>query len=68
MTGTRFLLVDGRVRATWTVAERDGDAELAIAPLGGWTPGRDRDEVVEEGTRLLRFRTPDAATRTVAWR
>ena len=62
--GARFLLVDGRVAATWTVEE---GAALTIAPL---VPiGRaDRDAVVEEGERLLGFLAPEAGRRRVQWR
>jgi len=62
--GARFLLVDGRVAATWTV---EVGAALTIAPL---VPiGRaNRDAVVEEGERLLGFLAPEAGRRGVQWR
>ena len=66
VTGARFLLVDGRVRATWTVRTEDGTAELQISALGGFRPGRHTDEVAEEGLRLLALLAPDCDHR-VTW-
>ena len=68
VAGARFLLVDGRVRATWTIREQDADAELEISPLAGWsaTTAGERDEVGEEGLRLLTFLTPGATTRRIS--
>jgi len=59
--GARFLLVDGRVAATWTVASTatrpaGGPAVLridALVPIAA----ADRDAVVEEGAGLLSFLT-----------
>ena len=62
--GARFVLVDGRVAATWTVA-RDADAAtLAVTPLAALAP-QDRDAVAEEGERLLAFLAADAHRRRV---
>jgi hypothetical protein len=66
VTGARFLLVDGRVRATWTVRTEDGTAELQISALGGFRPGRHADEVAEEGLRLLALLAPDCDHR-ITW-
>jgi hypothetical protein len=58
------LLVDGFVRGAWTLARRRGEASLRVelfAPL----KGRERDEVAEEGNRLLAFAAGDAQTRTL---
>jgi len=64
VTGARFVLVDGRVAATWTLAG-DGDvAKLRATLLGPLAPA-DRDAVVEEGERLLGFLASDAGTRRV---
>jgi hypothetical protein len=55
VTGARFVLVDGRVAATWTVAE--GQLRIApLAPLGA----PDRAAVVEEGERLMELLTDGA--------
>jgi winged helix DNA-binding protein len=67
VTGARFLLVDGRVRATWTVRTEDGAAELRISALGGFRPGRHADEVAEEGLRLLALLAPDRPDHRVTW-
>lgn len=53
VAGARFLLVDGRVAATWTVPADDPTA-LHISLLAPLTE-RDRDAVVQEGAGLLRF-------------
>jgi hypothetical protein len=55
VTGARFVLVDGRVAATWTVTE--GELRITpLAPLGA--PGR--AAVVEEGERLMDLLTDGA--------
>ena len=66
VTGARFLLVDGRVRATWTVRAEDGAAELQISALGGFRPGRHADEVAEEALRLLTLLAPGCDHR-ITW-
>lgn len=61
--GARFVLVDGRVAATWMVASEDTSATLRITELR--TLGRDeKDAVAAEGERLLEFLARDGATRT----
>lgn len=57
--GFRTVLVDGLVRATWTVARQAAAATLTIECL---TPLRkaDRSAVADEGTRLLAFVAPEA--------
>jgi Winged helix DNA-binding domain len=62
--GARFVLVDGRVQATWTVAREGQAATLRIATLA--PIGRaDREGVAGEGERLLAFLAPDAGRRRV---
>jgi Winged helix DNA-binding domain len=62
VSGARFVLVDGRVAATWTVVG-DGDAAtLRVTPLRRL--GRqDRDAVADEGRRLVAFLSDGASTR-----
>jgi len=48
--GARFVLVDGRVSATWTVA----DGEVRVDPLRPLTRG-ERDEVAAEASALTRL-------------
>ena len=62
--GFRTVLVDGLVRATWTVGRQPGAATLTIECL---TPLRraDRTAVEEEGTRLLALVAPDATKREI---
>src|SRR5712692_201036 len=59
LIGFRTLLVDGLVRATWTVARQPAAAALTVECL---TPLRkaERPAVEDEGTRLLAFLAPDA--------
>lgn len=53
--GARFVLVDGRVAATWTSArDADGPVTVAIEPLRTFTR-RERDCVTDEGERLAAF-------------
>ena len=54
VTGARFLLVDGRVTATWTVDRSGRQPLLHIAPLAPIAK-RDRRAAAEEGERLLMF-------------
>ena len=60
--GARFLLVDGRVAATWTVRE-DGDGSvLTVTPRRGPV----RSEAAEaEAARLLAFLAPEGGR--VVW-
>jgi Winged helix DNA-binding domain len=60
VAGTRFLLVDGRVAGSWTVAADGEVATLRIAPLRDLDPAA-RDAVIDEGERLLAFLTDGAA-------
>ena len=62
--GARFVLVDGRVAATWTVVSDDAATTLRIAPLTR-LPRRDTDAMVAEGRRLLAFLTDGAARQRV---
>ena len=52
--GARFVLVDGRVAATWTVLESGERSTLRVSMLRTVAP-QDVDAVVEEGERLLSF-------------
>ncbi len=62
--GARFVLVDGRVGATWTV-DRDGDVStLRVTPLTRLTREQ-RDAIAGEGRYLLAFLTDTAAERRV---
>ena len=67
VAGARFVLVDGRVAATWTVTREDDAATLRVAPLRRLARA-DRDAVAEEGERLLAFLAPDAGPRRVELR
>jgi hypothetical protein len=62
--GARTILVDGMVRATWTIARQPAAATLTIECL---TPLRkvERAAVADEGTRLLAFVAPDATRREI---
>ncbi|MGB2571735.1 winged helix DNA-binding domain-containing protein [Micromonospora citrea] len=62
VTGARFLLVDGRVAGTWTVAVDDGAATVRITPLRALTTG-ERDAVVAEGESLLTLFEPEPRCR-----
>ena len=62
--GARFVLVDGRVAATWTVSRHRAAATLRISlltPLGS----EDRDSVTAEGEHLLALLAGDAGARHV---
>jgi hypothetical protein len=52
------VLVDGQVRATWTVTTSDETAVLEVSELEP-LDGEARDEATEEGLRLLAFHSPD---------
>jgi hypothetical protein len=58
------LLVDGIVRATWSIRRRGTSATLQIEPFERLT---DRDTIREEGTRLLDFAAEDAAEHHVTF-
>lgn len=55
-TGT--VLVDGLVRASWA-ARREGDATVLSLRASDPLSLAERDDVVEEGRRLLAFLAPD---------
>jgi hypothetical protein len=59
VAGARLLLVDGRVAGTWMTDERDGRTALRISMLTSLRRA-DRDQVVDEGDRLLAFLTDGA--------
>jgi hypothetical protein len=54
VAGARFVLVDGRVAATWTVVADGATATLHVTPLTRLRR-RDRDDLAAEGRRLLAF-------------
>ncbi|WP_405698748.1 winged helix DNA-binding domain-containing protein [Streptomyces coelicoflavus] len=58
VTGARFVLVDGRVCATWTVE----DGTVTVAPLRRLTRP-ERTEVAEEGRALASFLSDGAVDR-----
>ncbi|GAA1615068.1 winged helix DNA-binding domain-containing protein [Catellatospora bangladeshensis] len=58
------VLVDGAVRAIWSIDRRKGAATLVVRPLFQ-IPTRDVQELTEEGERLLAFAAPDATRRDV---
>jgi hypothetical protein len=60
--GARFVLVDGRVSATWTTSVADGEATVRIAPLRP-LDADERVDVVTEGERLAGFLSDDDAQR-----
>lgn len=66
MEGVSFgsVLIDGFVRATWTVTRPTKNATLQIAFIEK-VPRRDRVAVEEEGARLLTFVAADAPARDV---
>jgi hypothetical protein len=59
-----FVLVDGFMRGVWKVDRDDAAATLVVRPVEP-LPGRDREEVGEEGERLLRFLHVDAPAQRV---
>ena len=52
--GARFLLVDGRVAGTWTIARAGDTPHVVVAPHRRLTAA-ERDDVMEEGARLVAF-------------
>ena len=50
----RFALVDGFVRAAWATTREAGRTVLGIEPFGRLSKAT-KDELVAEGTKLLRF-------------
>ncbi len=58
------VLVDGFVAGTWRLERQKAGVTLAIGPRSQWRKA-DRDEVAEEGERLLAFAAADAAATAV---
>lgn len=58
------LLVDGVLRATWTIRSRRGAAILHIEPFDRLT---EREAISAEGAHLLRFAVPDAGEYAVSF-
>ncbi|WP_353950071.1 winged helix DNA-binding domain-containing protein [Knoellia sp. S7-12] len=65
--GARYLLVDGRVRATWTTRADTTSTVLVISPLGGLTRAEAGAEVDVEGERLLEFLTAGSGDHRIEW-
>jgi hypothetical protein len=60
VVGRPTVLLDGMVRAFWSIERNDDSAVLAVEPFDGLTRAEAR-EVREEGARLLEFVAPDAS-------
>ena len=58
--GLAAVLVDGFVRAVWTITWEGGAAILVVEALDDQLPAADRAAVTEEGARLLAFAAADA--------
>jgi hypothetical protein len=63
--GLRAVLVDGFVRAVWTITREGGTATLVVEALDGQLPASDRTTLTEEGARLLAFAAADAASHDI---
>ena len=64
VAGARYLLVDGRVAATWTTAADGGRLVLGVRSLGA--PVRS-PEVEDEAERLLALLVPPGGTGVLDW-
>ena len=60
VAGLAAVLVDGFVRATWTISRRQDAATLVVQALDDRLPAADRAAVADEGARLLAFAAADA--------
>lgn len=58
------VLIDGFVAATWRIRSTREGATLRIRPFRALT-GAEEEDLVDEGTRLLAFTAPGAATREI---
>ncbi len=58
------ILVDGVVQGAWKVEKAKGAATLNITPFEKWSKTV-RDELADEGERLIRFIEPDAKSHDV---
>jgi hypothetical protein len=58
------ILVDGVVQGAWKVAKSKGTATLNITSFEKWSKAV-RDELTDEGERLIRFIEPDAKSHDV---
>jgi hypothetical protein len=58
------VLVDGFAAGAWRIDTSPAAATLTLE-LFESLPGRDRDEICEEGERVLAFAAPDAANRDI---
>jgi hypothetical protein len=59
------VLVDGFVRAVWTITWERGAATLVVEALDDPLTAADRAVVTEEGARLLAFAAADATRRDI---
>jgi Winged helix DNA-binding domain len=64
MRSVRTFLLDGRVAGTWAIERIGATTRLTIEPAGR-TSSRDRDALIDEGSRLLTFLAPDAGSHDV---
>ncbi|MCX4747996.1 winged helix DNA-binding domain-containing protein [Kitasatospora sp. NBC_01287] len=62
----RAVLVDGFVAATWRVATKRDTATLTVRPFRSLT-ATEREDIVDEGARLLAFTAVKAATRDIVF-
>lgn len=60
------ILVDGAVAGTWVVKKEKNKATLAITPFGKLAKAV-KDALAEEGSALVRFMEPDAASFNVTF-
>ncbi|KGN38666.1 winged helix DNA-binding domain-containing protein [Knoellia subterranea] len=67
VAGARYLLVDGRVRGTWTTRTDDETTVLVISPLSGLTRAEAGDDVESEGHLLLGMLTDGVGEHRIEW-
>jgi hypothetical protein len=60
----RFVLINGRLGATWEVRREKGDATLVVKPFVR-VSGSDRGSIEDEGARLLSLLEPLAKSPSV---
>jgi hypothetical protein len=58
------VLIDGFVHATWTITRDRDSATISIQPMQPIAT-QQREELVEEGSRLLTFMEPEGKAMTV---
>lgn len=62
--GPNTFLIDGFIAGTWRIMRMDATATLQLDPFRPLAT-QNRDELAEEGTRLLAFAAPDAAKHAI---